>query len=326
MTDPTLVKAPTNTTQGSCVDVKCDCNVMWSMAQQFAYLRLSDETGPFKATLIKNFAVRARRISGTYARFYLETEEGGDPSKKGRYYWMALGAFASKTVACTLELKRIRLQAAVLSEKTKNGLGKGNFWLFCDISGWHWYYNKHPESFDTCIENRNASNYVPAVKSQVAKLPWSGEALPVIKQLAVSPYIRQGFAKVKEFEKETQPKRRRQIQYDHLIAIANHEQGVILQPLIYQDPDFAWWVASQRSAWINWATPDLELVFTNACSEDKAELKSKAPDDTVLEDFTSRMKWITKAADMFHDLMYKKQAFMEGEIATMAGWATLPDD
>ncbi|WP_111640711.1 DUF2515 family protein [Marinimicrobium alkaliphilum] len=46
---------------------------------------------------------RARRIAATYARFYLETEDGGDPSKLGRCYWMALGTFASKTVACLLD-------------------------------------------------------------------------------------------------------------------------------------------------------------------------------------------------------------------------------
>ena len=41
--DPTTVEAMTNTTPNSCVDVRCDCNTMWSMAQQYSYLRLSDE-------------------------------------------------------------------------------------------------------------------------------------------------------------------------------------------------------------------------------------------------------------------------------------------
>ena len=51
---------------------------------------------PFSArVLIK----RAKTIAGIYARFYLEQEKYGNPKLMGRYYWMGLGAFASKTVA-----------------------------------------------------------------------------------------------------------------------------------------------------------------------------------------------------------------------------------
>ena len=53
---------------------------------------------------------------------------------------------------------------------------------------------------------------------------------------------------------------------DHLLAIADHEQGVILQPLIYDDPDFVYWLDKQRWPWVRWAVPNLELVFSSACS------------------------------------------------------------
>ena len=33
---------------------------------------------------------------------------------------------------------------------------------------------------------------------------------------------------------------------DNLLAIADHEQGIILQPLIYEDPDFVRWLKVQR--------------------------------------------------------------------------------
>lgn len=320
MADPTTVTATTNTRPSSCVDVYCKCDTMWSMAQQYSYLRLSDEIEPFKAKLIKNYAARARRIAATYARFYLEQEEGGEPAKKGRFYWMALGAFASKTVACTLELFRVQL-----IHDTTEGLGKGNFWLFCDISGWHWYYSKYPKSFDDCLGSRNAANYTPAVKAQVAKLPWSGDALPKIKGMAVSKEIRTGFAKVKEFESQTDARKRPAIQLQHLLAVADHEQGVILQPLIYDDKDFAYWVGVQRSAWVNWASPSLELVFSSACGTEEAALKSVAPKETKLEEFQSRMKWIGKAATQFHKLMRERQRYMEGELSTMAGWVQMGD-
>ena len=117
MSDPTIVEAMTNTTPQSCVTVKCDCNTMWSLAQQFCYLRLSTPTDDFKSVLITDYAVRARRIAATYARFYLEQEQGGDIKKKGRFYWMALGAFASKTVACALDAWQVHAQAFFCREK-----------------------------------------------------------------------------------------------------------------------------------------------------------------------------------------------------------------
>lgn len=298
---------------------------MWSMAQQFSYLRLCDHRGDFKAVLIKDYAVRARRIAATYARFYLEQEVGGQVDKKGRFYWMALGAFASKTVACTLESWQVRTQATLMSEKTKEGLGKGNFWLFCDISGWHWYYSNHPSSFNACLGSRNSNSYVKAVKQQVAKLPWSASALPKIKYMAVSKEVKAGFDKIKAYELETNSKKKQALQLAHLLDIADHEQGVILQPLIYEDPDFSYWIRFQRNVLVSWATPDLELVFSQACGTDHDQFKSKAPKETELEGFRSRMAWIASAANQFHQLMRTQRSYMENQISSMAGWVNMAD-
>lgn len=109
------------------------------------------------------------------------------------------------------------------------------------------------------------------------------------------------------------------------MAIANHEQGVILQPLRYEDADFAWWVGAQRSTLANWASPKLELSFTNACKTDEVELESVAPGNTQLETFQSRMVWITQTANQFHSLMQKKKAKMESELSIIAGWVDKPD-
>jgi hypothetical protein len=126
MADASKKEAMTNTTSKSCVEVNCDCNTMWSLAQQFSYKRLCVQTGDHEGELVKDYAVRARRIAATYARFYLELEDGGDPTKLGRYYWMALGAFASKTVACTFDAWQVK--AMSIGIKTVwEGLGKGNF-------------------------------------------------------------------------------------------------------------------------------------------------------------------------------------------------------
>ena len=318
------IEAMTNTTPKSCVDVNCDCNTMWSMAQQFSTMRLCSHTGEFKGELISGYATRARRISATYARFYLEKEDGGDPEKKGRYYWMALGAFASKTVACTFDAWQVK-GLLLLTSTVWKGLGKGNFWLFCDISGWHWYHNMYPKSFDSCLSSRDSSKYVAPVQAQMKNLPWKEKALPIIENFAVSKEIKAGFAKVKEFEQEVSHKNRPKIQFDHLLEIANHEQGVILQPLIYADPDFAFWVRSQRGTIAGWISPELELVFNHTCAVKNPELKSVASKEIELENFKSRMIWILEAGKIFHGLMQKQTAYMENELNIMANWVDMPD-
>lgn len=85
------------------------------------------------------------------------------------------------------------------------------------------------------------------------------------------------------------------------------------------------WLEMQRSAWVRWASPDLELVFSSACSTEDVRLKSVAPDDTKLEDVRSRMDWIVLAAEQFHRLMGERREHMERELRTIAGWACLAD-
>lgn len=48
------------------------------------------------------YEARARRIASVYANIYLEKEKHGNKDLVGRYYWMGLGAFVSKTVAAIL--------------------------------------------------------------------------------------------------------------------------------------------------------------------------------------------------------------------------------
>ncbi|MDQ2988098.1 MAG: hypothetical protein M3R60_03225, partial [Pseudomonadota bacterium] len=211
--DASKTDAMTNTTPKSCVEVNCDCNTMWSLAQQFSYRRLCVQTGEHEGELLEDYAVRARRIAATYARFYLELEDGGDAAKLGRFYWMALGAFASKTVACALDSLQIRMMTLATSTVFE-GLGKGNFWLFSDISGWHWYYSNHRGSFDTCVHQRNANSYTTVVKNQMESLPWKKKALPIIKFFAPSKEIEKGFELVKRYEKTTDLPKKQKIQYD----------------------------------------------------------------------------------------------------------------
>ncbi|MGH1485968.1 MAG: DUF2515 family protein [Cellvibrionaceae bacterium] len=311
-----------------------NCNLLWSVAQQFSYKRLSDRTGNNEYELIGLYEARAKRIAATYARFYLETEEGGDFSKRGRYYWMALGAFASKTVACLLGTIRINLSYAagyftpLDMEQIANGLGKGNLWLFMDISAPHWFYNHYPENFEegmNCVNQRSATRLEGPVKDIVDDMPWSAESLGKINQMAISGHLKRGFDYVPLIEAAVEQRQRQRLQMNHLLAIADHEQGVVLQPLIYEDPVFSKWTAFQRQWWVRWASPKYELTFTHRCTIRDTELKSKAPDDLIVEDFDSRMGWIEDAASMFHRLMNERENYMVGELNTIATWVNAED-
>jgi hypothetical protein len=335
MAEPTPVNgvndAPAKTQQ-----VTITCNELWSSAQQFSYRRLSDRKSDGTYKLIGLYAARARRISATYARFYLETEDGGDPSKKGRYYWMALGAFASKTVACLLD--GFQLNASYFMGKATfggidghniaNGLGQGNLWLFGDIAPAHWFYSHYPHHFFNgmdCIHKRHCDRLVEPVKSHVKALPWSGKSLGKIKYFEASPDLIEGFEYVVQIEQMAPSPGRRAKQMEHLLVIADHEQGAVLQPLIYEDPDFSKWTKRERSPWIRWMSPTYELVFSHECSTGDTALKSVAPDDLEIENFRSRMAWIRNAAEKFHGLMETKTSYMEAELRTMAGWKNSAD-
>jgi hypothetical protein len=328
--DSVKLTAWTNTTPNSCVKHDLSCNAMWSLAQQFCYMRMTNKPEQLKgAKLINKAAIRARVIAATYARFYLEQEDGCDPDKKGRFYWAALAAFASKTVACTLEDTRVNAQYSFLTGKVKTALAKGNLWLFYDIGGWHHYYTEHGNSFDCCREDRHSENLNKELKAVTQVMPWVNEVLPKIGFFTMTPGVKAGFEEVKKFEVMGAGEERRGIQLKHLLQIAEHEQKNVLQPLIYaaenQDSrDFVDWIRWQRENKIlNWIAPTMKLVFGSACDTNDPELESVAPEDTKLEEYASRMKWIKKAAQRFHWLMANKTRYMEGELQTIANWVTL---
>lgn len=335
MSDPIPVTSA-NDNPNKTHQVTITCNELWSLAQQFSYRRLSDKAPTGEYELVGLYAARARRISATYARFYLEIEDGGDPSKIGRYYWMALGAFASKTVACLLD--KFQLHTSYFAGKITfgiidahniaNGLGQGNLWLFGDIAPAHWFYNHYPQHFFSgmsCIHKRHCDTLVEPVKSHVKALPWSAKSLHKINHLAPSPDLIKGFEYVAKIESMPPSKNRRKKQLEHLLAIADHEQRRILQSLIYDDPDFNKWTAIERSKLVHWMAPKYQLAFTHECSTSDMELKSIAPSDLIVENEQSRMDWITEAAKIFHRLMDTKEKYMLAELKIMATWKDSPD-
>jgi hypothetical protein len=175
-----------------------------------------------------------------------------------------------------------------------------------------------------CLATRGEQGCHEQVMDNMKRLPWAETALPTLKYLPASGFIKSAFVRVKQIEMATRKKDRAIAQFAHLMDIAKHEQGVILQPLMYDDPEFAKWVQRQRG-WLSWFSPALELVFTHACETDNPRLKSVAPEGTVLENYSSRMLWIGNAAKIFHGLMQTETGLMESELKIMAGWYVSKD-
>ena len=314
-----VTKAKTNTTINSCTPKTCTCAELWSVSQQFCLERMSEEVSSNTYDFLDSYSVRARRIAGTYARFYLETEKNGSPSKKGRFYWMALGAFASKTVAYTLEHWTLTATKHGIVVTASDWFGQGNFWLFQDIAGWHHYYSKFGSKvFFNCMDKRNTNTLVPQIKTAITKADWASESLPKIDYLKSNDYIKRGFNEVKTFEASNNKDKKILAQYQNVLIIAEHEQGKILQPLIYE----RWRNRREIDSMglFSWFAPDVALFFTSDCSTKFKKYTASAPEGTIVYDYDSRMNWIRKVAEKFHGLMQNETVYMETQLRTMAGW------
>ncbi|MCU1747895.1 DUF2515 family protein [Pseudomonas sp. 6D_7.1_Bac1] len=319
----------TNDKKCSVHEVKLGCDKLWAMGQEEAIRRLSEppSSNSNKYELISDFSARAARIAAAYARFYLEQGEDGKPNLKGCFYWMGLAAFASKQVKCGLDFipndPYLALTPPIVQPPLrigKNALGKGNFWLFQDIFVWHWFYSKHPEQFDECAPERNARSCEGQVQTNIDSLPWADEALSTLGNLHVTDEIKAGFNAIRETEGMSAGIPRSNMQLKSLMAIADHEQRKILQPLIYEGKFFQ--ATLKMQAGFEWApfVPVRVAAFSTACDVKEPDLRVQMSDGDLYDE-TDRMVFITAIANQYHHLMLTKKAYMEGEIAKISGWS-----
>ncbi|WP_175857072.1 DUF2515 family protein [Burkholderia anthina] len=388
MADNLKTTAPTTPEAKTCVDAQCHCNIIWSLAQQFSMRQIvtngraqnhapdyregaghasGQQIETSAPAFVRDSEVRARRIAAAYARVFLEDFHLGDKSKVGRFYWLALGAFASKQVAATLGLWRVRYGARW--SELRDGLGRGNLWLFNDVLAWFYAYAAGGDTFEKCFSLRNSDDFVDQVKvnftrqkdyaGSIDKVPYeidgeTGVQKKKLGNLRCTPIIVDGFSKVKAWE-QSERRSRPDIAFSHLILIAQHEQGEVLQGLIYDDKKFRWWLDLQRGALatsddtainhsidamqyglsdgsdvalspvIRALVPNLQLVLTAEDNADDVEFKSSAPDRLVLHDYQKRMEWIGDAAKKFHTLMQTKPRVMIGHLESIKGWSDKPD-
>ena len=274
-TDLTFSTAQTNQTPNSCNSERCSCTTFWSLLQQTSYVKLSNRVEGNRYHLEPWCEQRARRIAAIYARIYLETEKelGGNPRLKGRFYWMGLGAFASKMVAATFDawLTRTGYQSNKLvaslfdAPKSVHIFAKGNLWLFMDVAPWHWAWAISPASFDQCKGSRDAGHYVEPVRRAINALPWASTALPGVKGFKLTKEVREAFEALPRIEKlKPYNKDALGLQIDHLKKIAVQEQQNILQNICWNHP----WMQKGASAQRFWGRPKTFIRFHSSYEEE----------------------------------------------------------
>ncbi|WP_260411717.1 DUF2515 family protein [Pseudomonas glycinae] len=309
--------------------IEANCAHLWSLAQFQAIKRLSVYRkeyyvfGDTKWMLVGDFSARAARIAGVYASFYLEKEDGGKEAFKGRFYWMGLAAFASKQVKCGLDFTKLATAAMPIGKPVvdigKNGLGKGNFWLFQDIFCWHWFYSQYPTKFVGCAGDRDSEKFEEKIKTGLKILPWAKESLGVIDNFKVKSEVTEAFSYIKKVESEAPGTARQALQYKSLIATANHEQLNILQPLIYEDPVFQTILDVQKASEGMPLVPLRSAAFSTACDVKDPKLREQMHEGDLYS-AQNRMDFIQKIADKYHALMINRTEYMEGMISEIAAW------
>ncbi len=162
---------------------------------------------------VGNPEIRARRIAAAYARVFLEDFPHGDKSKIGRFYWLGLGAFASKQVAATP--RALASKYGARWSELYAGLGRGNLWLFNDVLPWYVTYAVDAETFHMCAHSRDSRNMVDQVMANLARqlgyadsiesIPYeidgeTGDKKSKLGYFKCTPLIIEGFEKVKQWD------------------------------------------------------------------------------------------------------------------------------
>ncbi|UYZ81556.1 DUF2515 family protein [Moraxella bovis] len=311
----------TNKRENSCTPVTCGCPLWFELHQQTAIKLLSNHTKDDKYKLEPSYEARAKRIAAIYAHLFLETLvlddkahpnppiKFGNTNLRGRFYWMGLGAFASKTMAMVFGAIRSIGGFNFDVEKSRsaiNILAKGNLWLAMDIVPWHLAWAQDKEGFKKCMNSRDFKEF-KNLKPAIDSLPWSGSVPKtlrfkdkdgVFRQLGATTEIENAFnTHLKEIEKIfNDPKNITEHKkftaaakplLAHLMQIAVQEQQNILQKICWDEPDLQQNVLYQRHGKIRLIitikvsdiTIDTTLGLSSDYDVDKLKRRRKNEDD-----------------------------------------------
>ena len=207
----------TNKRENSCTKATCGCSLWFELHQQTAIKLLSNHTKNNEYKLEPGYEARAKRIAAIYAHLFLETlvlnDEAypnqsikfGNTNLVGRFYWMGLGAFASKTMARIFHQKRSHWGHQMNLQDSREPINipaKGNLWLAMDIIPWHLAWAQDRVSFEQCISSRDLSKF-NNLKPAIDSLPWASSTPRKINNLKATKEIRDAFlTQLKLIEKE----------------------------------------------------------------------------------------------------------------------------
>lgn len=280
----------TNQNENSCTTAQCDCKTFYELHQQTAIKLLSNHVKSNHYKLEPGYEARARRIAAIYAKTFLEIGYYGNSNLVGRFYWMGLGAFASKTMAMVFKANRsvlgynssdaievVYIGGTLNIRESLNVLAKGNLWLAMDIIPWYLAWAQDKESFKKCINSRDLSKFTN-LKPAINSLPWASSVPKILsfkgKQLGVTTEIDNAFnTHLKEIEKifnnpeykteDTRFKKAATPLFDHLMQIAIQEQKNILQKICWSDQALRDNVKAQRGFFTSMVAIDQTLGLSS---------------------------------------------------------------
>ena len=124
---------------------------------------------------------------------------------------------------------------------------------------------------------------------------------------------------IKQTEGRAPDGERQEFQFNSLMAMANHEQLNILQPLIYENTAFQAILYAQKKAEGLPFVPLRSVAFSTACDVKEPELREQMKEGD-LYDAQDRMKFIEKVAVKYHELMIFNEEYMESIITEISAW------
>ncbi|WP_026285457.1 hypothetical protein [Thiomonas sp. FB-6] len=131
----------------------------------------------------------------------------------------------------------------------------------------------------------------------------------------------------KRIEAEPKPAKRRALCMGHLWAMARHEQGEVLQGLVYSDTGLLQDLQKSRLTRDGMKLDKyvylfkLHLSFSAEEYSTDDEFRSDAPRGIFLEQYKERMQWIKTTAQRYHQLMSgSKSERMFAELRKLAAW------
>ncbi|OPH33606.1 DUF2515 family protein [Moraxella equi] len=286
-------------------------------------------------------------------------------SKVG-YYGNKLDDFTGAKAIAPQYIKHLEENA--LSDKELDYIRErmllGNLFLFLDIYPYHHLYRELPCSFFEAINHRNSQKYVSTVKTDLYDLPHCDE-LGLIEHFTYDKkHLKSAFENIKKTEELLRASNGvitediRKIQWKSLIAIANHEQRVILQNCFYApngrvDPTLKKVLDKQKQldklkktmAAISWIADvqGRQAVLTNACQLSDDFMEGNADRERFYEDMKNsselnstwgenlydveqRMEFITRIAKDYHFIMLNYKTKVEGYMQSIVNGKVVEGD